>query len=98
MKARQRRLEQNQQRFRKANEGLEGAVAPKVRNEQVVPFLCECPDDNCMDAVPLTLNAYEAIRSHRNHFFIVTGHPTSPGERVVSRQDGYLIVEKSGDE
>lgn len=98
MTTRKSRLEHNQDLFRGANERLEGAVGDRVLNEQVIPFLCECPDEMCMDTVAVTLSAYEAVRSKRNRFIIVTGHPTSPGERVVTERDGYLIVEKSGDE
>jgi hypothetical protein len=95
---RERRLEHNQDLFRGANERLEDAVGDRVVNEQVIPFLCECPDEMCMDTVAITLSTYEAVRSKRNRFIIVSGHPTSPGERVVTERDGYLIVEKSGDE
>jgi hypothetical protein len=94
---RESRLERNQDLFRGANERLEGAVGERVLDEQVIPFLCECPDEMCMDTVAITLSAYEAVRSKPNHFIIVSGHPTSPGERVVTERDGYLIVEKSGD-
>jgi hypothetical protein len=95
---RESRLERNQELFRGANQRLEGAVGDRVPNEQVIPFLCECPDEMCMDTVAITLSAYETVRSKRNRFIIVSGHPTSPGERVVTERDGYLIVEKNGDE
>jgi hypothetical protein len=95
---RESRLERNQDLFRGANERLEGAVGDRVANEQVIPFLCECPDEMCMDTVAITLSAYEVVRSKPNHFIIVSGHPTSPGEQVVAEREGYMVVEKSGDE
>jgi hypothetical protein len=93
--ARQARLVRNQELFRRANAGLERSVGGKVAAGDALPFLCECSDGECMDTVSLTLPAYQEVRSHPNRFFIVTGHQTVTGERVVSDENGYWIVEKS---
>jgi hypothetical protein len=39
---------------------------------------------------------YEAVRANSNHFFTVTGHEKAeePLGEVVSREDGYVVVEK----
>jgi hypothetical protein len=44
----QKSLVENQQRFRRANERLYGAVSPMVDGDRPVPFLCECADASCM--------------------------------------------------
>ena len=42
----------NEQRFREANERQRAAAAALVEDdEQLVPFLCECPDLRCLIVV-----------------------------------------------
>jgi hypothetical protein len=98
MTTRESRLEQNQETFRHANERLGGLVGERVSSEQVIPFLCECPDDECLDAVSVTLREYEEVHSHPQRFLVVSGHPTTAGERMLEDRDGYWIVEKGHDE
>jgi hypothetical protein len=94
MSTRENRLERNQEAFRSANERLGDLVAHRVGNEQTIPFLCECPDDECMDTVFVPLREYEDVHSHPQHFLVVSGHPTAASERIVEDRDGYWIVEK----
>ena len=94
MSTRENRLERNQEAFRSANERLGDLVADRVGNEQTIPFLCECPDDECMDIVSVTLREYEDVHSHPQRFLVVSGHPTAPSERIFDDRDGYWIVEK----
>jgi hypothetical protein len=98
LKTRDRRLAENQELFRHANAGLERAAGHNDLKVEVLPFLCECCDDACMDTVALPLMTYEKVRSHPNRYFIVTGHQTIEGEDVVTTsENGYSIVEKSND-
>jgi hypothetical protein len=94
MSTRENRLERNQEAFRSANERLGDLVADRVGNEQTIPFLCECPDDECMDTVSVPLREYEDVHSHPQRFLVVSGHPTAASERIVEDRDGYWIVEK----
>jgi hypothetical protein len=59
MTTRESRLERNQDTFRGADERLGDLVGEWVGSEQTIPFLCECPDDECLDAVSVTLQEYE---------------------------------------
>jgi hypothetical protein len=95
---RESRREQNQETFRSANERLGELVGDRVAGEQAIPFLCECPDDECMDTVSVTLGEYEHVHSNPQRFLVVSGHPTTASERVVEDRDGYWIVEKGHDE
>jgi hypothetical protein len=90
----QERIAKNNLIFREANEKIR-ARADDAPLEQV-PFLCECPDPECMTIVRLTLPEYEAVRADSAHFFTATGHEQAeePVGRVVSRKDAYVIVEK----
>jgi hypothetical protein len=98
MTARESRLERNQETFRNANERLGDLVGDRVASEQAIPFLCECPDDECMDTVSVTLGEYEHVHSNPQRYLVVSGHPTTASERVVEDRDGYRIVEKGHDE
>jgi hypothetical protein len=98
MTTRESRLEKNQDSFRNANERLGSLVGDRVGSEQAIPFLCECPDDECMDTVAVTLQEYEAVHSNPQRFLVVSGHPRTEGERILEDRDGYWIVEKGHDE
>jgi hypothetical protein len=90
----QERIAKNNLIFREANEKIRARAddAPLER----VPFLCECPDPECMTIVRMTLPEYQAVRADPAHFFTATEHEQAedPIGRVVSREDAYIIVEK----
>jgi hypothetical protein len=94
MSTRASRLERNQDAFRSANERLGDLVGDRVDSEQTIPFLCECPDDECLDTVSVTLREYEDVHSHPQRFLVMSGHPTTASERIVEDRDGHWIVEK----
>jgi hypothetical protein len=89
-------LVENQQRFRRANQRLFGAVSPMVDGDRRVPFLCECADASCTAPVHLTLTQYRGVRSEDSRFVIVPGHATIDGEGVVTENERFSVVEKPG--
>jgi hypothetical protein len=95
MVQRQERLAENQERFRRANQRLREHVSTIARDDQRIPFLCECADEDCRDAVSVTLREYGHVRDDEHRFLIVPGHVTIEGEDVVAQGDGYAVVEKS---
>lgn len=94
MPPRETRRELNQLRFRKANEFLHDAVEDQVQEAQVVPFLCECADDDCLGTVNVLLSEWEAVASQPNHFLMQAGHQHSEGEEVVGSLGKYEIARK----
>jgi hypothetical protein len=64
-----------------------------------VPFICECADPACTELVRLSLAEYEAVRADSRHFLNAPGHEVNADGygRVVSNQDGYVVVEKLGE-
>ena len=94
MATRDTRREQNQMRFRRANEGLHDAVEDQVREAQRVPFLCECADDDCFGTVNVTQSEWEAVAAKPNLFLMEAGHQHSEGEEVVGSLRGYEIARK----
>ena len=91
----QERITKNNLIFREANEKIRARAddAPLER----VPFLCECPDPECVTILRLTLTEYQAVRAHPGHFFTAAGHEEAeaPIGRVVSREGAYVVVEKN---
>ena len=91
---RARRLALNETIFRKANEDMR-ATADRMQHD-FRAFMCECSDINCDENVQLSLERYREIREDPLHFFAIPGHEDPELERVVDRDDGYVIVEKIG--
>ena len=94
MASRTQRREQNQMRFRKANEGLHDLVEDRVRDSQPVPFLCECADDDCFGTVNVLPSEWEAVAAKPNHYIMEAGHEHSEGEEVVGSLREYEIARK----
>jgi hypothetical protein len=94
--SRDTRREQNQMRFRRANEGLHDAVEDRVQESQPVPFLCECADDDCLGTVNVLPSEWEAVAAKPNHFLMEAGHQQSEGEEVVGSLREYEIARKPG--
>jgi hypothetical protein len=86
---------ENQDLFRRANQGFERAIRGKVPTEKPIPFLCECLDESCTSTVEITLPEYKQVRAHANRYVIVPGHPTIDGEHVLEENERRAIVEKS---
>jgi hypothetical protein len=96
MAARETRREQNQLRFREANERLLDTVADDLSDSRPVPFLCECADDDCLGTVEVTLAEWEAVAAEHNHFLMEAGHQRSEDEEVVGSVGEYQVARKPG--
>ena len=92
--AREERLVENEELFRRANERLRERAERIVEPGQSVPFLCEYIDERCMDRLDLTLEDYARVRSDGERFVIVPGHPRLDGEKIVEEGNRFLIVSK----
>lgn len=99
MDDRARRIAENEALFRDLNEHV-GVVAHSFAgggDERAFEFLCECGDASCADRVPMTLAAYEELRSSSVRFFVLPGHEIPDVERVVATTPAYTVIEKIGD-
>jgi hypothetical protein len=88
------RREQNQLRFRRANERLHDTVEDQVQEPQAVPFICECADDDCLGTVNVLSSEWEAVASKPNHYLMEAGHERIEGEEVVGSIGEYEIAHK----
>jgi len=97
--ARAHKLAANQSRFRRSNERLQrAAYSHRFEAADRVPFLCECADPGCFEAVMLSMEEYEYVREHPSRFVLVAGHEDAEAahERIIEAEEGYAIVEKVG--
>ena len=84
----------NQSLFREVNERIEkfaGSSPSPVGAE----FLCECGRTSCLEAMPVDVAHYEAIRSSPRRFLVKPGLVQLEVERFVERREAYLVVEKT---
>ena len=93
------RIAKNNLTFRAANEQIRAKSAEYGDPLERIPFLCECPLETCREILRLTPAEYSEVRAEPTHFVTIPGHEQAdePVGRVISRQDGYVIVEKDDD-
>ena len=89
------RAEKNEQAHKEHNERRarieEQAGVPQ---DDPVPFVCECDDPACSQAVVLRLDEYEQAVRPPDQFVVRPGHEDPSVERIVEQHDGYVIVSK----
>ena len=92
----QERIAKNNEIFRDANEHIRAKADEYQTTIERIPFLCECPREECTEIVPLTLDQYSDVRANDSHFFTLPEHAEAerPLGTVIGREDGYVIVEK----
>ena len=88
----------NEGTFRDANEHIERKAVELVGvvDERLVPFLCECPQLECTQIALLTLKEYEKVRSGGRQGLAVLGHEDPSIERVLERNERFVMTEKFG--
>ena len=84
----------NEATFRDANEQIRAAERRLDPPLDRVPYLCECDDVRCREAIQLTAAEYERLRRDGATFAIAPGH-SSEGA-VLEEHDKYLVVRKHG--
>jgi hypothetical protein len=92
------RIARNNAQFREANEVIRAKADQEHVAMATIPFLCECPREDCRDLAPMSLDDYANVRSHPAHFINAPGHEGAegPDSVVVQRADSYVVVEKGG--
>ena len=90
------RIKQNNARFRDANERIRDRADELGVEMERIPFLCECPLEDCVEILHLTRGEYAAVREHPRHFVTAVGHEAAeePVGQVVARPGAYVVVQK----
>jgi hypothetical protein len=66
-----------------------------VPDEGQFEFHCECGRrEACHAKVRMTIEEYEIVRAQDDRFAVVPGHEAAEIERVVERNDRFIIVDK----
>jgi hypothetical protein len=90
----QDKMRENEELFRMANERLREQVAAAVPADRLVPFVCECMDERCMERMEMTLEDYRRVRADDDTFAVVPGHAAEHGEVVVRVLGSFHVVRK----
>jgi hypothetical protein len=96
MPTRAERQGRNESLFREVNERI-AELNQTFQVEGRSEFLCECAQEECREPVSISLEEYEEVRRSPVRFFLIPGHEDKSVERVVSRTDRYVVVEKVGE-
>jgi hypothetical protein len=94
--SRHERLIANQEAFRSANERLQAIVEDAATADRLIPFICECADDDCLGRIEMTGAEYDEVHADRDSYSVLHGHPRMDGEVVVEQRALYDIVSKRG--
>ena|ERR1051326_943198 len=96
MDARHERSAKNEALLREVNERIEevGKRLQVLPPGEVLEFRCECGRTECDSSVSMPADAYRRMRSDNDRFVLVPGHEDLEIERVVEREDRYVIVDK----
>ena len=91
-----RRGRQNQREFRYANGRFVDSVnGSATQDGQLIPFLCECAEDDCLGRIEITAWRYEDIHAESRQYVILPGHMRIAGEEIVEENSYYEIVKKA---
>ena len=92
---RKQRIVKNEQAFRDYNNRrLQGEDVPATDTEDLIPFMCECGDEDCIETLAVTAAQFTEAHSAPNLFLVKPGHVYPDVERVIGEQSTYAIVEK----
>jgi hypothetical protein len=85
------RAGRNRGLFRHVNERIADVAAGFAVRAERQEFVCECSRAGCAAMVDLSLESFDRIRDDPARFVVLAGHE-DPGDDVVGRVDGCLLV------
>ena len=90
------RAARNEEVFRGVNARIEEG-AEKHAVSAPLPFHCECGRSFCLETIEIPPARYAAAVRERYHFVVIPGHEEPQIERIVEREQAFLVVEKIGE-
>ncbi len=73
------------------------AVAHRLGPSVPYDFLCECANADCTFRLSLPIDIYERVRADPRQFVVLPLHYTPEIEELVTEEDEYWIVRKTGE-
>jgi hypothetical protein len=93
--ARHARLVKNEESFRQYNNRrMQQEPVDSEDDQERIPFLCECGDFTCVQALVMTAAEFSDAHAAADRFVVLPGHVFDDVERVVERQAAFEVVEK----
>ena len=89
------RAAKNEALFREVNERIRDAA--ETFEAEGLEALCECSDPECVETLHITMTEYSAVRESGNRFAMIAGHEDPDVERVLERNERFIVVEKTGE-
>jgi hypothetical protein len=83
--------------LREVNEQIETVNTNLAADDPTMELLCECDADDCHEPLNITRAEYESVRAVPTHFVVLPGHEDRGVERVISTNERFLVVEKTGE-
>jgi hypothetical protein len=80
---------------RSANQRLQDVAGRTAEDGEVIPFLCECGDNDCLGRIEISIDEYFIAHLAREHYIIPAGHPRIDGQVVVDDRGHYEVVAKA---
>jgi anti-sigma B factor antagonist len=94
---RKQRIIKNEETFRDYNNRrMQAEPIDSADDEEMIPFVCECGDGDCIEALMITAATFTEAHSAPNLFVVKPGHLYPDVERLVTEDETYAIVEKHG--
>jgi anti-anti-sigma factor len=94
---RKQRIVKNEETFRDYNNRrMQAEPVDSTDDEELIPFVCECGDGDCIEALMITAATFTEAHSAPNLFVVKPGHVYPDVERLVTEGETYAIVEKHG--
>jgi hypothetical protein len=91
---RRERLLKNEQVFRDYNNRRVAFEQDADATDELVPFVCECADPECIEGMELSTGDFMAAYSAPNRFTVKPGHVYPEDEQVLDTHDRFWVVEK----
>jgi hypothetical protein len=91
-----REIGRRQSLFREVNERID-ELAEEFALRDEFPILCECGTTDCNERIVFTQTEYDNLRLIPTHFAVLPGHEIPAVERVVERNERFVVVEKFGE-
>ena len=90
------RLAKNEALLREVNDRIHevGEGLQVLPDDELLDFRCECGRPDCEVFISMTAREYEHVRSDNDRFAVAPGHEEAEIERVVERDERYLVVDK----
>jgi hypothetical protein len=94
MDERQTRVGQNEALFRAVNERIEALNEAFAVVTETFDVVCECADSGCIKQIPVSIDAYELVRSDATLFIVAPGHEAPNLEDIIEKHNDYFVVRK----